>query len=326
MRVLVTGGAGYIGSHTVLKLKEAGHWTVVYDNLSKGYKGQAFGDEFVEGDIHNSQQVKEALKKYDIDAVMHFAAFIEAGESMKDPSKYFLNNSVGSITLLGAMLESKVNNFIFSSTAALFGYPDKIPIEEETPLNPVNAYGESKLLVEKVLKWYSDIYGFNYISLRYFNAAGADKKLRTGERHDPETHLIPLAIQTALGERKSLSIYGTNYDTPDGTCVRDYIHVEDLADAHVLALAYLAREKKSNIFNLGSEKGYSVRQVIDVVKEVTGRDFKVIETKRRLGDAPTLIASSAKIKKILGWNPEFNDLRKIVETAVNFYMKQNDLT
>jgi len=326
MRVLVTGGAGYIGSHTVLKLKEAGHFTVGYDNLSKGYRELILSDEFVEGDINNSPLVKETLKKYEIDAVMHFAAFAEVGESMKEPAKYFLNNSVGTVIFLNTMLETGVNNFIFSSTAALFGYPEKNPIEEDFPLIPVNAYGESKLLVEKVLRWYSEIHGFNYASLRYFNAAGADPRLRAGELHDPETHLIPLAIQTAFGQRDSLSIYGADYNTKDGTCIRDYIHVDDLARAHILALEYLAKENKSNIFNLGCQKGYSVREVADVVKEITGKDFKIIETARRPGDPDTLIASSAKIKKMLGWNPEFDDLKKIVKTAVDFYKKHNRLS
>ena len=325
MNILVTGGAGYIGSHTALKLKEAGHFTLVYDNLSKGYKNLVFSDEFVEGDIHNKDLLKSVFKKYQFDAVLHFAAFIEAGESMEKPSKYFNNNSAGTLCLLDAMNESGINNFIFSSTAALYGYPDKIPIIEDSLLCPVNPYGESKLLIEKILKWYSEIYGLKYISLRYFNAAGADRELRTGELHQPETHLIPLSVKTAFEERESLNIYGTDYNTDDGTCIRDYIHVEDLANAHLLALDYLIKEKKSDIFNLGCEKGYSVRRVVDVVKQVTGKEFKVIEAERRPGDPEILIASSEKIKKILQWQPEFDDLKKIVQTAVEFYKKQNKI-
>ena len=321
MNILVTGGAGFIGSHTVLKLKEKGHFVIVYDNLSKGYKELIFSDIFVEGDIHNKELLKEVIKKYNIEGVLHFAAFIEAGESMKLPSKYFNNNSVGSIALLDAIIESNVKFFIFSSTAALYGYPDKIPITEDSPLHPVNAYGESKLIVEKVLKWYSQIYGLNYISLRYFNAAGADEKMRSGEMHRPETHLIPLAIQAAFGEREKLYIYGSDYNTKDGTCIRDYIHVSDLAEAHLLALDYLTTEKRSEIFNLGSENGYSVREVINVVKEVTGKDFIVEETERRAGDPEILIASSQKIKSVLKWEPKYKDLKEIVATAVNYYKK-----
>jgi len=319
MRILITGGAGYIGSEVTLKLKESGHFTVVYDNLSKGYKQLIFSDKFVKGDIHNKKLLKKVLKKYKIEAVMHFAAFIEAGESMENPSKYFNNNSIGTISLLDAMVETKVKYFIFSSTAALYGYPDKIPIPEDSPLIPVNPYGESKLLVEKVLNWYSEVYGLRYISLRYFNAAGADEQLRTGEMHKPETHLIPLAIETALGKREQLYIYGTDYNTKDGTCVRDYIYVGDLADAHILSLDYLVRENKSDIFNLGSEKGYTVKEVVEVVKQITGVDFKVVETERRPGDPETLIASSGKIRRVLGWKPKFDDLEKIIETAIKYY-------
>lgn len=321
MRILITGGAGYIGSHAVLKLREFGHFTVVYDNLSKGYRKFIFSDKFVKGDIQNKKLLKNTLKKYNIEAVMHFAAFIEAGESMKNPSKYFNNNSAGTLSLLDAMIETGVNNLIFSSTAALYGHPDKIPIPENSPLVPVNPYGESKLIIEKILRWYSEIYDLKYISLRYFNATGADEKLRTGEMHNPETHLIPLAIKAAFGELDALYIYGTDYKTADGTCVRDYIYVGDLVDAHLLALEYLLKEKQSNIFNLGCEKGYTVREVINIVKEITGKDFRVIETERRAGDPEILIASSQKIKRVLGWKPKLSDLREIIKTAVNFYKK-----
>ena len=326
MDILVTGGAGFIGSHTVLKLKEQNHFVVVYDNLSKGYKELIFSDEFVEGDIHNKELLKDVFNKYKIEAVLHFAAFIEAGESMQNPSKYFNNNSVGTLALLDAMVESDIKYFIFSSTAALYGYPDEIPIKEDTALHPVNAYGESKLIVEKFLKWYSDIYGLKYISLRYFNAAGSDEKLRTGEMHRPETHLIPLAIQAAFGEREKMYIFGTDYTTKDGTCIRDYIHVSDLASAHILALEYLVSENRSDIFNLGSEQGYTVREVIDVVKDVTNIDFPVEEAPRRPGDPETLIASSQKIKSVLNWKPLYNDLNKIVSTAVQYYKKWKNIS
>jgi len=321
MRILVTGGAGFVGSHTVLQLKDQGHFIVVYDNLSKGHKQLLFGDEFVQGDIHDKKLLSKTMKKFNIEAVLHFAAFIEAGESMKLPVKYFNNNSVGSLVLLDAMIENKINFFVFSSTAALYGYPDMIPIKENSALVPVNAYGESKLLVEKVLHWYSEIYGLRYVSLRYFNAAGSDLQLRTGEMHNPETHLIPLALQTAYGERESLFIFGTDYNTKDGTCVRDYIHVTDLATAHLLALNYLSEGNKSNIFNLGSETGYTVKEVIETVKKHTNIDFKVIETERRPGDPETLIASSEKIRSTLGWQPQFSDIDTIVDSAMKFYKK-----
>jgi len=321
MRILVTGAAGYIGSYTTLKLQEEGHWTLGYDNLSKGHKDFIFTNKFIKGDVHNKNLLTKILKKYDIEAVMHFAAFIEAGESMENPKKYFYNNTVGTISLLDAIVECNVKYFIFSSTAALYGNPDKLPIEEDAPLVPTNPYGESKLLIEKILNWYSQIYDFKYISLRYFNAAGADSKLRTGELHNPETHLIPLAVQTALGKREALYIYGTDYRTKDGTCIRDYIYVEDLADAHIKALNYLVKKNKSDVFNLGSGNGWTVKEVVETVKKVTGKNFKVIETSRRKGDPEILIASSKKIEKVLNWKPQNQNLEKIIETSVNFYEK-----
>lgn len=323
MRVLVTGGAGYIGSHTVLQLRESGHFTVVYDNLSTGHKELVYSDQFVKGDIQNEILLMNTIQQYKIDAVMHFAAFIEAAESVSDPLKYFNNNLKGTINLLNCIIKSGVKYFIFSSTAALYGHPEKIPIDEESLLQPINPYGESKLLIEKILYWYTNTYDIKYISLRYFNAAGADFKTRTGELHYPESHLIPLAIQTAYKKREKLYIYGTDYNTPDGTCIRDYIDINDLAQAHILALHYLKEKKQSNIFNLGSEKGYSVKEVIEIVKTVTNIDFPVIETKRRKGDPDILIASSKKIKKILNWKPQTTDLYSIVESAVKWYKKHN---
>ncbi len=321
LNILITGGAGYIGSHTTLALREAGHFTVVYDDLCRGYRELQFGDAFAEGRIQDRALLTETLRRYEIDAVMHFAAFIEAGESMEKPSPYFENNTGGSMALLDAMREAGVNRLIFSSTAALYGYPDEIPIPETSPLLPVNPYGESKLLVERILRWYSEIYGLQYVSLRYFNAAGADSQLRTGEMHSPETHLIPLTLQAAYGEREAIFINGTDYNTPDGSCIRDYIHVSDLARAHLLALVFLQREKRSAVYNLGSQKCYSVREVIEAVRQVTGRDFPVKEGPRRPGDPEVLVASSEKIRRELGWNPAYTDLKEIIATADAFYRK-----
>ncbi|VVB81546.1 ADP-L-glycero-D-manno-heptose-6-epimerase [uncultured archaeon] len=324
MNILITGGAGYIGSHVVLKLKEAGHFTVVYDNLSKGFRELVNSDAFVDGDIHDKSLLDKTIKKHKIEAIMHFAAFIEVGESMKDPKKYFENNSAGTINLLNAAIENKARYFVFSSTAALFGHPEEMPITENCPFNPINAYGESKLIVEKVLKRYSQAYDFNYVSLRYFNACGADKQLRTGECHNPETHLIPIALQTAYGKRDKMFIYGTDYNTKDGTCIRDYVHVEDLADAHVLALAYMAKNNKSEVFNLGSGNGYSVKEVIDAVKKITGKDFAVVKGERRAGDPAVLIASSEKIKKVLGWKPKYT-IKDAIKTASDWFIKREKL-
>lgn len=323
MNVLIVGGAGYIGSHTTLALKEKNYNTIIYDSLSKGYRDLIFSDTFIQGDIHDVNLLTNVLNDYNIDAIIHFAAFIEAGESMKSPEIYFHNNSEGSLRLLQAMLNAGVHKIIFSSTAALYGMPDSIPIKEDSPLIPVNAYGESKLIVEKVLQWYSQIHNLKFISLRYFNACGADPQLRTGEKHNPETHLIPIAIQTAYGQREKMFINGIDYDTEDGSCIRDYIHVTDLAKAHVLALEHLMNGGDSDIFNLGSQTGYSVRVIIDHVREISGRDFQVEEGPRRPGDPPVLIASSEKIKRVLGWQPEFTDLREIIQTAIDYHRKIN---
>ncbi|GAG23895.1 unnamed protein product, partial [marine sediment metagenome] len=248
------------------------------------------------------------------DLVVHLAAFIEAGESMVDPKKYFENNTINTLKLLSIMLRYNVKNFIFSSTAAIYGEPVEIPLLENHPENPTNNYGLSKLMIEHALRAYDHAYGLKYISLRYFNAAGSDKLGDIGEDHNPETHLIPLTIKAALGEKSDIKIFGIDYPTKDGTCIRDYIHVSDLADAHLLAIDYLMKNKKSDVFNLGGGKGYSVREVVDMVKDVSNREFKVIESKRRLGDPAVLVASSEKIKRILGWNPKY-DLRNIIETA-----------
>ncbi len=318
MNVLVTGGAGYIGSVVVEELLRAGHQVVVLDNLSRGNR-QAVPPqaELVVGDLADRALLDQLLKSRAIDAVMHFAALIEAGESMKAPGQFFRNNTANALTLLEATLVAKVNRFVFSSTAALFGNPDRTPIQEEDPVHPTNAYGESKLLVERMLTWFHQIHGLRYAALRYFNAAGAANPNK-GEAHQPETHLIPRILQVALGRAPHATIFGTDYPTPDGTCVRDYIHVSDLASAHLLALDALANDKENGgrlIYNLGSGEGFSVRQVVDVAREVTGHAIPLIESPRREGDPAVLIASSEKIQRELGWKRKYPDLKTIVESA-----------
>jgi len=325
MRILVTGGAGYIGSVVAEELLQAGHQVVVFDNLSRGHR-QAVpkNAELVVGDLADRASLDQLLRSRPIDAVMHFAALIEAGESMKAPEEFFRNNTSNALTLLEAMLAARVKRFVFSSTAALFGNPERTPIEEDDPLHPTNAYGESKLLVERMLAWFHQIHGLRYASLRYFNAAGASRPDR-GEAHQPETHLIPRVLQVALGRAQHVNIFGTDYPTPDGTCVRDYIHVSDLARAHLLAFETLALERSSRlIYNLGNGQGFSVRQVVDVAREITGHPIPVIEAARRAGDPAVLIASSEKIRRDLGWQPRFPDLKTIVESAWQWHRRQPD--
>jgi UDP-glucose 4-epimerase len=314
MKVLVTGGAGYIGSVVAEELLQAGHQVVVFDNLSRGHR-QAVpkNAELIVGDLADRAALDQLFGSRAIDAVMHFAALIEAGESMKAPETFFRNNTANALTLLEAMLAAGVKRFVFSSTAALFGNPERTPIEEDDLLRPTNAYGESKLLVERMLAWFHQIHGLRYASLRYFNAAGASRPDK-GEAHQPETHLIPRILQVALGRVQHVNVFGTDYATPDGTCVRDYIHVSDLAYAHLLALQAL--EKASLlIYNLGNGQGFSVREVVEVVRKVTGHPIPVIESPRRAGDPAVLIASSEKIRRDLGWQPRFPDLKTIVESA-----------
>jgi UDP-glucose 4-epimerase len=316
MRVLVTGGAGYIGSAVAEELLQAGHDVVVFDNLSRGHR-QAVpkNADLVVGDLADRACLDQQLRSRTIDAVMHFAALIEAGESMKAPEEFFRNNTSNALTLLEAMLAAKIKRFVFSSTAALFGNPERTPIEEDDPVRPTNAYGESKLLVERMLAWFHQIHGLRYASLRYFNAAGASRPDK-GEAHQPETHLIPRILQVALGRAEHVNIFGTDYPTPDGTCIRDYIHVSDLARAHLLALEALGPEKSSRlIYNLGNGQGFSVREVVEVARKVTGHPVPVIESPRRAGDPAVLIASSEKIRRDLGWQPRFPDLKAIVESA-----------
>ena len=313
MRVLVTGGAGYIGSVVADHLLCGGHSVTVLDNLSKGHKEAVPAQaEFILADTGDRPAVERIFEHGRFDAVMHFAAFIEAGESMLQPEKYFDNNSARSLNLLQAVLKYKVPRFVFSSTAAVYGEPRHIPIPEDDPLEPTNAYGESKLIVERLLSWFHRVHGLRYASLRYFNAAGATAE--RGEAHHPETHLIPQVLQVALGQRPSISIFGTDYPTKDGTCIRDYIHVDDLAAAHLLALDGLAGHSQL-ICNLGSGSGFSVREVIEIARQVTGHAIPAVESPRRPGDAAALIASSDKIRQVLGWNPHYSDIETIVRSA-----------
>ena len=318
MRVLVTGGAGYIGSVLATELLQRGHQVVVLDNLSHGHRQAVPKDaELVVGELADRAGLDRVMREHSPDAVLHLAALIEAGESMKAPEVFFRNNTANALTLLEAMLAAGVKRFVFSSTAALYGNPERTPIQEDDALAPTNAYGESKLLVERMLAWFHRIHGLRYASLRYFNAAGASRPDQ-GEAHQPESHLIPRILAVALGRAQHANIFGTDYATPDGTCVRDYIHVSDLARAHLLAVDALAKERENSvplIYNLGNGQGFSVRQVVDVARQVTGHPIPVIESPRRPGDPAVLIASSEKIRRELGWQPRFPDLQTIVESA-----------
>ncbi len=320
MNVLVCGGAGYIGSHTVYELIERGHSVVVVDSLIKGHKAAVHNDaKFYLGDIRDEEFMDKVFKENNIDAVIDFAAFSLVGESVNEPFKYYENNVYGTLKLLEAMERAGVKKIVFSSTAATYGEPENDIIVESDKTNPTNPYGETKLTVEKMLKWADNAYGIKFVALRYFNAAGAHISGKIGEDHSPETHLIPIILQTALGQREKMFIFGDDYDTPDGTCVRDYIHVTDLADAHIKALEKLFKTNESGIYNLGNGKGFSVKEVIEKAKKVTGKDFKVEIEARRSGDPSTLIASSEKAIKELGWKPKFNTLDKIIETAWNWH-------
>jgi UDP-glucose 4-epimerase len=321
-RVLVTGGAGYIGSVVTAQLLKQGFDVVVFDDLSNGHQAAVpSGAKLVVANTSNRSALDEVFRAQRIDAVIHLAASIEAGESMKVPEKYFRNNTANSLTVLEAVIEHKVPRFVFSSTAALFGTPDRVPIEENDALHPTNTYGESKLLVEQMLAWFHRIHGLRYASLRYFNAAGGAGD--QGEDHQPESHLIPLILQVALGQRDHIAIYGTDYPTPDGTCVRDYIHVSDLASAHLLVLEAL-RQKDKLIFNLGNGRGFSVREVIEVARRITGHPIPVKEAPRRPGDPAVLVASSDKIKRELHWQPQFSSLEAIVQSAWDWRRTHRD--
>lgn len=316
MNILVCGGAGYIGSHTVYELIEQGHRVVVADNLCKGHKEAVHKEaKLYIGDLRNPEFLDKVFVENKIDAVIDFAAFSLVGESCSEPLKYFDNNVYGTIKLLEAMVKAGVNKIVFSSTAATYGEPENIPILESDRTLPTNPYGETKLTVEKILKWCDAAYGIKYVALRYFNAAGAHISGEIGEDHSPETHLIPIIIQAALGQREKIAMFGDDYPTPDGTCVRDYIHVTDLADAHIKAIEKLFKDETSAIYNLGNGKGFSVKEVVEETRRVTGREIKAVVEGRRPGDPSTLIATSEKAMKELGWKPRFNTLTQIIETA-----------
>ncbi|ENH97714.1 UDP-glucose 4-epimerase [Gracilibacillus halophilus YIM-C55.5] len=316
MRVLVLGGAGYIGSHAVYQLIDQGYEVVVIDNLKTGHQEAIHPQaHFYQGDIRDRSFLREIFSQESIDGVLHFAAHSLVGESMEKPLQYFDNNVYGTQALLQVMTEFDIKHIVFSSTAATYGEPEQVPITETMPTHPTNTYGETKLTMEKMMKWTQAAHDIGYVSLRYFNVAGARSNGEIGEDHRPETHLIPIILQVALGQRDHISIFGDDYDTADGTCIRDYIHVEDLIDAHILALKYLKEGGNSDIFNLGSNQGFSVKQIIDAARDVTGHDISAKVAERRPGDPSTLIAASNKAKRILGWNPHRTDIHRIIRDA-----------
>ncbi len=319
MTILVCGGAGYIGSHMVAELIEKGNDVVVLDNLEKGHKDALLGGKLYIGDLRDKDVLNKVFTENKIDAVIDFAAYSLVGESMTEPLKYFNNNVYGTINLLEAMKEHNVKYIVFSSTAATYGEPKEVPILEESETIPTNAYGESKLLVEKILKWCDHAYGIKYTTLRYFNAAGAHINGKIGEDHSPETHLIPLILSVALGKREKIMIFGDDYDTEDGSCVRDYIHVSDLASAHSLALERLMNGGESRIYNLGNGTGFSVKEMIEIARKVTNHPIPAEVAPRRAGDPAVLIASSDKAVKELNWKPKFNSVETIIETAWNWH-------
>ena len=322
MAILVLGGAGYIGSHTALELVKSGRDVVIADSLVTGYK-KAIPEKarFYQGDIRDFEFLDNLFQQEKIDAVIHFAAYSLVGESVANPLKYYGNNLYGTKILLEAMVKNNIDKIVISSTAATYGEPENIPDLESDRTCPTNPYGETKLAVEKMFKWVAEAHGLRYVSMRYFNACGADENGIIGEAHNPESHLIPIILQVPNGKRETISIYGTDYDTPDGTCIRDYIHVTDLAQAHILAVKYLYNGGKSDIFNLGNGVGYSVREVIETARKVTGRPIPVTETSRRAGDPARLVASSEKAKRILGWKPVHNCLEEIIASAWNWHKK-----
>jgi UDP-glucose 4-epimerase len=318
--ILVCGGAGYIGSHMVAALLEKGEEVVILDNFQKGHRDAVLGGKLYEGDLRDRAVLDKVFSENNIDAVIDFAADSLVGESVTEPLKYFENNVGGTLSLLGSMRDYGVKNIVFSSTAATYGEPESIPIVEEDKTFPTNPYGESKLAVEKVLKWCDNAYGIKYTALRYFNAAGAHESGKIGEDHSPESHLIPLILQTALGQREKIMVFGDDYNTQDGTCIRDYIHVMDLASAHLLAVDRLRKGGESRIYNLGNGTGFSVNEVIEVARKVTGREIKAEVAPRRAGDPAVLIASSKKAAEEFGWKPKFNSLETIIETAWKWHV------
>jgi UDP-arabinose 4-epimerase len=313
--ILVTGGAGYIGSHACKVLAEAGYIPIAYDNMSTGNRWSVKWGPLVEADLADGVLLREVIRKYSVSAVVHFAANAYVGESVVNPRKYFENNASNTLNLLGAMLDTGINHIVFSSTCATYGIPDRIPISERETQQPINPYGESKLFIEQVLRWYSNAYDLNWIALRYFNAAGADLDGEIGEHHDPETHLIPLVIQSAMGVRPELEIYGMNHPTHDGTPIRDYIHVMDLADAHLLALEYLKQGGESRALNLGTGNGHSVLEVISAVKRISGLLLPTRPVEKRPGDPPVLVADASKAHQTIGWIPNHKEIHSIVESA-----------
>lgn len=324
--ILVTGGAGYIGSHTVLALQESGYNVIILDNLSEGHPElvkDVLEVELIVGDMNDRPVLDELFTRYDIAAVMHFAAYIAVGESVTNPGRYYRNNVVGTLTLLEAMLAANIKRFVFSSTCAIYGMSQQIPMTENHPQDPLSPYAVSKAMIEQILKDFDRAYNLKSVTFRYFNASGANPQGKLGEDHHPETHLIPLALLTALKIQSFLSILGTDYDTPDGTAVRDYIHVNDLASAHVLGLEYLLGGGESDVFNLGNGNGFSVREVIETVKRVTQIDFLVRESDRRPGDPPILVGSSQKARNTLGWEPKYSDLETIVNHAWHWHKKRH---
>jgi UDP-glucose 4-epimerase len=320
MSILVLGGAGYIGSHAVYQLIDQQYKVAVIDNLQTGHREAIHPNaEFYHGDIKDREFMRSVFQKENIEAIIHFAANSLVGESMIEPLKYFDNNVFGTQVVLEMMKEFGVKHIVFSSTAATYGEPEVVPITEEMPTLPTNTYGETKLAMEKMMKWCEKAYGIQFVSLRYFNVAGARSTGEIGEDHDPETHLIPVVLETALGKREAITIFGEDYDTKDGTCIRDYIHVEDLIAAHILALKYLQGGGTSNVFNLGSSKGFSVKEIVETARAVTGKEITVKMGERRAGDPSTLIASSDKAKSVLGWNPTKTSIHRIIEDAWNWH-------
>jgi UDP-arabinose 4-epimerase len=321
--ILVTGGAGYIGSHVCKALAQAGYLPITLDNLVYGHRWAVQWGPFFEGDLANGTLLRRVIRDYKIEAVVHFAAYAYVGESMQDPGKYFRNNVVNTINLLDAMVETGISNVVFSSTCATYGVPQRTPIGEDHPQQPVNPYGESKLFIERALRWYDVAHGIRSVALRYFNAAGADADGKIGENHDPETHLIPLVIRAALDPTQNVKIFGTDYATPDGTAVRDYIHVTDLAEAHVKAIDRLRYGCETISLNLGTGTGHSVREVIDAVQRISGRKVNTVESPRRAGDPPMLVAQSGLAVDLLGWVPQYSDLDTIVTTALRWQERQD---
>jgi UDP-glucose 4-epimerase len=325
MKILVVGGAGYIGSHMVKQLHNQGMEVVTFDSLETGFEDAVRYGTLIKGDLKDSQALEQLFSSNDFDAVMHFASYIQVGESVREPAMYYKNNVSNTLNLLDAMVKHGVKHFVFSSTAAIFGSPSYTPIDEEHPRAPINPYGRSKLMIEQILKDYDHAYGLKSACLRYFNAAGADPEGELGERHDPETHLIPLILQAASGRRPSITIFGTDYDTPDGTCIRDYIHINDLCDAHMLALNKIRNEGNSVRFNLGNGDGYSVKEVLTTAEAVVGKSIPVEYGERRAGDPDRLIADSSRARKELGWNPVYSSLEDIITHAWQWEKKQSKI-